>query len=112
MADLLEPPPRLDLPMFDYGLLKPGQPAAQLLDGVVARTEGASLARGGLRVRDGVPLLDPSGTVGVEGVVLTFAPGQEKAAYTTVCTVAPRPHYRWDMVELRVDGRPGRVNVL
>jgi hypothetical protein len=112
MPDLLEPPPRLDLPMFDYGLVKPDQPAYALVSGTVSRTEAATLAGGGLRVRDGLPLLDPEGVVGVDGALLTFVPGQEKAAYTTICTIAPRPHYRWDMVEMRVDGRPGRVNVL
>lgn len=112
MPDVLEPPPRLDLPMFDYGLLKPGQPAHDLVAGAVTRTEGATMLTGGLRIRDGLPLYDPAGSAGVEGALLTFAPGQEKAAYTIVCGVAPRAHYRWDMVEMRVDGRPGRVNVL
>jgi hypothetical protein len=112
MPDLLEPPPRLDLPMFDYGLVKPGQPAYDLVAGSVVRTEGATMPTGGLRIRDGLPLLDPDGTMGVEGTLLTFATGQEKTAYTIVCTIAPRQHYRWDMTEMRVDGRPGRVNVL
>lgn len=112
MPDLLEPPPRLDLPMFDYGLLKPDQPAHDLIAGVVGRTESATMPTGGLRIRDGLPLLDPDGHAGVEGILLTFDAGREKAAYGAVCEVAPRPHYRWDMVEMRVDGRPGRVNVL
>lgn len=112
MPDLLEPPPRLDLPMFAYGPDKPDQPAHDLLGGYVAHTEAAHLAAAGLRVRDGLPLLDAEGTVGVNGVLLTFAPGREKDAYTTVCEVAPRQHYRWDMTEMRVDGRPGRVNLL
>lgn len=111
MPDLLEPPPRLDLPMFDYGLVKPGQPAHELVAAAVVHTEAATLA-GGLRIRDGLPLLDPTGGVGVSGVLLTFAAGREKASYSTVCEIAPRPHYRWDMIEMRVDGRPGRVNVL
>lgn len=112
MPDLLEPPPRLDLPLFSYGLEKPGQPAHDLLAGFVVQTEVSTLAAGGLRVRDGLPLLDPEGTVGVSGRLLTFAAGREKDAYTTVCEVAARQQYRWDMIELRVDGRPGRVNVL
>jgi hypothetical protein len=112
MPDLLEPPPRLDLPMFAYGPDKPDQPAYELLQRYVARTEAATLAVGGLRVRDGLPLLDPDGAAGVAGVLLTFEPGREKDAYTTVCSVAPRQHYRWDMTEMRVDGRPGRVNLL
>ena len=112
MPDLLEPPPRLDLPMFAYGPDKPDQPAHDLLRAFVTQTEPATLANGGLRVRDGQPLLDPDGSVGVNGVLLTFASGSEKDAYTTVCEVAARQHYRWDMTEMRVDGRPGRVNVL
>jgi hypothetical protein len=98
--------------MFDYGLLKPDQPAYDLLKGLVAHTEAATLGTGGLRIRDGLPLLDQDGTMGVSGVLLTFAPGKEKAGYTRVCEVAPRQHYRWDMTDMRVDGRPGRVNVL
>ena len=112
MPDLLEPPPRLDLPLFDYGLLKPGEPAHDMLADIVVQTEVAAMPAGGLRVRDGLPLLDPDGTVGVRGVLLTFTAGKEKRAYTAVCEVAPRQHYRWDMTEMRVDGRPGRVNVL
>ncbi len=112
MPDLLEPPPRLDLPMFAYGPDKPDQPAHDLLRAFVAQTEAATLATGGLRVRDGQPLLDPDGSVGVKGVLLTFDSGREKEAYATVCEVAARQHYRWDMTDMRVDGRPARVNVL
>jgi hypothetical protein len=112
MPDLLEPPPRLDLPMFAYGPDKPDQPAYDLLRDHVAHTEAANLPTGGLRVRDGLPLLDPDGSMGVNGVLLTFFVGHEKDAYTTLCSVAPRQHYRWDMSEMRVDGRPGRVNLL
>jgi hypothetical protein len=112
MPDLLEPPPRLDLPMFAYGLIKPDQPAYDLVADIVVQTEHATLAPGGLRVRDGLPLYDPDGTVGVQGVLLTFTAGKEKRAYTAVCDVVPRQHYRWDMTEMRVDGRPGRVNLL
>ncbi len=112
MPDLLEPPPRLDLPLFDYGLLKPGEPAHDLLADIVVHTEAATLPSGGLRIRDGLPILDPDGSVGAQGVLLTFTAGKEKRAYAAVCDVAPRQHYRWDMVEMRVEGRPGRVNLL
>ena len=112
MPDLLEPPPRLDLPLFDYGLLKPGEPAHDLLADIVVHTEAATLPSGGLRVRDGLPILDPDGQVGAQGVQLIFTAGKEKRAYEAVCEVAPRQHYRWDMVEMRVEGRPGRVNLL
>ena len=98
--------------MFAYGPDKPDQPAHELLRDLVFQTEAATLPTGGLRIRDGQPLLDPDASVGVEGVLLTFFAGREKEAYTTICEVAARQHYRWDMTEMRVDGRPGRVNVL
>ncbi|HEX2047518.1 MAG TPA: hypothetical protein VHF27_07125 [Acidimicrobiales bacterium] len=112
MPDLLEPPPRLDLPLFDYGLLKTGEPAHDLLADIVVHTEAATLPTGGLRIRDGLPILDPDGQVGAQGVLLIFTAGKERRAYEAVCAVAPRQHYRWDMVEMRVEGRPGRVNLL
>ena len=98
--------------MFAYGPDKPDQPAHDLLRDLVFQREPATLPTAGLRIRDGQPLLDPEGTVGVDGVLLTFFAGREKEAYTTICEVAARQHYRWDMTEMRVDGRPGRVNLL
>lgn len=113
MPDLLEPPPRLDLPMFAYGLVKPGQPAFDLLEEVVAQSEPARLASAGLRIRDGLPLLDSDGTRGVDGDLLRFADGREKDAYATVCEIAPRQHYRWDMTEVApAEGPAVRSNVL
>ena len=91
----LELPPRVELPLFDYGLLKPDQPAYDsLLGGTVQWTRPASLPSGGLRYRDGLPLLDPDGDCGVEGVLLAFTPGAERGAYDAICQFAPRQHYR------------------
>jgi len=99
--------------MFAYGLAQPGEPAYDLLDGAVARSEPAGLASAGLRIRDGLPLLDPDGTVGVAGDLLRFIEGREKDAYATVCEIAPRQHYRWDMTAVTpAEGPSVRVNVL
>jgi hypothetical protein len=101
----LELPPRLELPVFDYGLLKPDQLAyPTLLDGVVRDSRPAALPSGGLRYRDGLPLLDPDGDCGVEGVLLQLAPGRERAAYEAICEFAPRQHYRWLTTSVTVDG--------
>jgi len=99
--------------MFAYGLLRRDQPAHDLLEGLVLRAEPAALPSAALRVRDGLPLLDPDGTTGVDGDLVTFTAGREKEAYTTVCGVAPRQHYRWDMTEVTVHEGPAvRANVL
>ncbi len=101
----LELPPRLELPVFDYGLLKPDQLAyATLLDGSVHRTRPASLSAGGLRYRDGLPLLDPDGDCGVDGVLIEFSSGGERAAYEAIADFAPRQHYRWLTMPVTLDG--------
>jgi len=109
----------LDLPLFAYGLLKPDQPAyGDVVAPLVAGTASARLDDGGLRYRDGLPLLDPEGSAGVEGAVLRFARGQERAAYDAVCGFEPRHHYRWHIADARVPDSTGaggaavRVNVL
>ncbi|MEA2685793.1 MAG: hypothetical protein QOE93_988 [Actinomycetota bacterium] len=114
MPDTLELPGRLDLPLFTYGLLQPDQPAyGTVVANLVADRSTARLAEGGLRYRDGLPLLDPEGTAGVEGSVLRFAAGQERSAYDAVCGFEPRHHYRWHIADARVgDGPAVRVNVL
>ncbi len=100
----LELPPRLELPVFDYGLLKPDQLAyPTLLDGMVEASRPAALPSGGLRYRDGLPLLDPDGDCGVEGVVLALAPGRERSAYDAICEFAPRQHYRWLTTSVKLD---------
>ncbi len=100
----LELPPRVELPLFDYGLLKPDQLAyPALLDGSVQGTRPAALPTGGLRYRDGLPLLDPDGDCGVEGVLMRLAPGRERAAYDAVSTFAPRQHYRWLTTSVKLD---------
>ena len=119
MPDTLELPGRLDLPLFAYGLLKPDQPAyGDVVAPLVAATAAARLDGGGLRYRDGLPLLDPEGSAGVEGAVLRFARGQERAFYDAVCGFEPRQHYRWHIADARMTGGPTtegaavRVNVL
>ncbi|HVF13611.1 MAG TPA: hypothetical protein VM942_03370, partial [Acidimicrobiales bacterium] len=114
MPDTLELPGRLDLPLFAYGLLKPDQPAyGDVIAPLVAGVAAARLDDGGLRYRDGLPLLDPEGTPGVDGAVLSFARGQERAAYDAVCGFEPRHHYRWHIADAHVaEGSAVRVNVL
>ena len=75
---------------------------------LVADAAAARLPDGGLRYRDGLPILDPEGTAGVRAAVLRFAPGQERAAYDAVCGFEPRHHYRWHITDARLgDGDVG-----
>ena len=101
----LELPPRVDLPLFAYALLKPGEPAYRDgLEELVAQVRPASLPMGVLRHRDGLPVLDVDTEGAVAGVVLHFAPGTEQQAYTTVSGFASRQQYRWLATDAVLDG--------
>ena len=115
MPETLELPARLEFPLFTYGLLKPDQPAfGGAVRDLVADTTPATVPAGALRYRDGLPLLDPDGTGGVEGVILRFRPGQERAAYDAVSGFEPRQHYRWLITDAKVSAgdQVVKVNVL
>ena len=109
----LDLPPRLDLPLFDYGVLRPGEPAyADRLDALVSSTHPATLPTGVLRYRDGLPILDAEAAGGVVGTVLHWVPGQEELAYSAVSAFASRHEHRWLSTEAVVDGEARSVNVL
>lgn len=113
-AASLDLPPRTDLPLFAYGLLKPGEPAYHdLLEELVADATAATLDTGALRYRDGLPLLDADSEGGVAGAVLRWAPRSEQQAYSTVSAFASRHQHRWLATDAVLDtGHVVSVNVL
>ncbi len=111
--DSLDLPPRLDLPLFAWGPLEPGEPAYEdLLGQFVTESTPATLG-GALRYREGLPLLDPDTEGTVRGAVLTWRPGQEQLAYSAVSAFASRHDHRWLATEATLgDGGPRAVNAL
>jgi len=109
MADLevragLESPPRLEIPFFAYGPLQPGQPGFDFLLAALEPASNPGRTNGGLRVRAGLPLLDPTAGPGVQGALVNFGPGRGAEAYGVVSRYAPRQHYRWLAVPIGTDG--------
>ena len=103
-------PERLDWPLFVYGALKPGFPAFETLRASVETSERGSIS-GEILVRDGLPLLRKSDHGSVEGYLLHWKPGQERAAYAAVCAFEPRKHYEWSEVTLAT-GRQANALVI
>lgn len=64
-------PRHVEFPFFAYGAFRPGQLAFQRLKAFVLREEVASVS-GQLRIRDGLPILDPNGGQLVSGSLLLF----------------------------------------
>lgn len=107
------PPPDPGLPLFAYGLLKPGELAHEsVIGGDLVRWEPASFRGGVLRIRDGLPFLATVSWPGeVHGALLWFE--DPVVTYERVGEFEPRKHYRWEEHEVWTEsGECARANVL
>jgi hypothetical protein len=103
------------LPLFAYGLLKPGELGYHKVADLVGDRRPASLAPAGLRLRDGLPLLVMGGDSRVDGWLLCPAPGSEEHFYTAVAQFEPASQYirqGFTTVDLSVGGTRTRANLL
>lgn len=87
-------PQRVDLPFFAYGAFRPGQLAFHRLKPFVERAEDSTVS-GELRIRDGLPILDPDGIQNVSGSVLFFRSFAFEDAYRSIVDLEPDAQYRW-----------------
>jgi hypothetical protein len=107
----LSEPPAPDGPLFVYGLLKPDELAHRLIEEYVGGMSAGTVA-GCLRLRDGLPLLDPSGQGHVSGHLLHLDPPRRQKAWRAIGDFAPDKHYRYAIAKVDVSGVPVRANVL
>ena len=94
----LLPPGDPGRPFFAYGLLQPGELAFPQLEPFVSSQNRAQV-RGTLRLRDGIPLLDPDYDGQVEGWLLQFDPARQAEAWQAVCAFEPPSQYTWAVAE-------------
>lgn len=88
-------PENPDLPLLDCGLFRPGQPAwFQIREFVQGVPEG-EYADGVLRLREGIPILDPDGDGMVWGSLINFREDAARHAYTTIAAMEPERQYCW-----------------
>lgn len=88
----MQQPPNIDRPFFAYGLFRPGQLAFFQLRELVSMVTDPTHARGSLRLRDGLPIIDPSGHELVKGALLTFRPECTAEAYNRISAMEPDKH--------------------
>ncbi|MBV9868551.1 MAG: hypothetical protein JO316_24620 [Abitibacteriaceae bacterium] len=93
----MELPPNITLPFFAYGIFRPGQLAFHRVKDLVQETRTQRSIRGTLRLRDGLPIIDPTGHGEVQGDVLFFEPNAQADAYQRIVDIEPDKHYRWDV---------------
>jgi hypothetical protein len=102
-------PQNSDLPFFAYGLFRPGQLAFFQLRELVRKVADRAEVAGELRLRDGLPIIQPAGRGSIRGALLTFWPERAAEAYDRISAMEPDRHYRWQ--EDSVGGRPANVLV-
>jgi hypothetical protein len=104
----VDSPAQIGLPFFAYGIFQPGQLGYYRLRELVQESRRDCSMKGSLRIRDGLPLIDPDGADDVAGVILVFKPEEVSEAYKRIGDIEPDKHYRWD--QRAAQGIP--VNVL
>jgi hypothetical protein len=101
---MLKPPPDISLPFFAYGLFRPGQIAYFQIRQYVQEAIAGVEVKGQLRIRDGLPMIDPDGTGAVEGVLIHFRSSAALEAYDRIAKLEPDKQYRWDVATVHDAG--------
>jgi gamma-glutamylcyclotransferase (GGCT)/AIG2-like uncharacterized protein YtfP len=104
-------PADLTLPLFVYGVFKPGELCHHRVRPFLAEPPVNDRVPGALYVRDGLPLVILGDAQnGASGFVLTFSSEKSSDAYQQISDFEPRAQYRWDTVQTL--DRNLKVNVL
>jgi len=91
----MDGPQNTDLPFFAYGLFRPGQPAFFQLRELVREVDDPTEVAGEVRLRDGLPIVQPAEHGCVRGALLTFLPERGGEAYDRISKMEPDRHYLW-----------------
>lgn len=105
----MKSPDNLPLPFFAYGIYQPEELAFLQLKNYVADEPSRSVIKGTLRVRDGMPIVDPEGQEPIDGWLLTFG-DRAKDAYDAIAAMEPKSQYIW--ATTRIEGDEIEVNYL
>lgn len=106
-------PEDTNLPLFAYGLFKPGQLGYYRIDDKIKDTRTAEISAK-LYDRDGVPIIfnnsDSHHTV--VGELIKFEPDQAESGYRSVNKIEPDKQYRWEKMDVRLEDNTKVANVL
>jgi hypothetical protein len=93
-------PQDLTLPFFAYGAFKPNELAYSQIKEYLSNEPTVVFATGNLKVRDGLPLFDPTGSGKAQGFILDFSPETRKLAYEKICAFEPKNIYFWSEIKV------------
>lgn len=99
-------PERTDLPIFAYGIFKPGQLGFFQLQKFVANTQKRAYISGELFERDGLPLLNKTGMDIIKGVLIFFNSEHSSEAYHRIVKMRPHRQYEWGTKQVTIGNSP------
>jgi hypothetical protein len=88
-------PDQVNLPFFAYGVFRKGELGFLSISDLVSGVVEPCFVRGSLLLRDGLPIMDPTGHSDVPGSLISFREGLEKEAYGRINRLEPDRQYRW-----------------
>lgn len=104
-------PTNTALPFFAYGLFQSGQLGyLRIKQYVDERTRGE--VEGQLLERDGLLILKEETDMKADGELLTFKENVSELAYASICEIEPQKQYLWNEIEVRLEKRVVKANVL
>lgn len=108
---MMDLPENTDLPLFAYGIFKPGQLGYHRIKTAVENVLQTRI-EGRLFERDGVPILTEDVNGQVTGYLLTFEEEEIESAYEAIVKLEPEKQYRWVTRSVSLDGGTETANVL
>ena len=94
----MECPENTNLPLFAYGIFKPGQLCYSRIKPFVEKYEKCEIS-GSLLERDGIPLIVENDHGEVVGYLITLKKGDEEKAYQSIAGIEPKKIYKWGVAE-------------
>lgn len=85
-----------NLPFFAYGVFRKGELGFLSISELVDKVVEPVSVKGGLLLRDGLPIIDPQGDSSVPGSMITFKEGHQREAYERINRLEPDRQYRWE----------------
>jgi hypothetical protein len=89
-------PNDFNLLFFAYGVFRKGELGFLSISELVDKVVEPVSAKGGLLLRDGLPIIDPQGDSSVPGSMITFKEGHQREAYERINRLEPDRQYRWE----------------
>jgi hypothetical protein len=87
-------PDNLNLPFFAYGVFRKGELGFLSISDLVSGIVEPCFVRGNLWLRDGLPIIDPTGHSDVPGSLISFKQGLHQEAYDRINRLEPDRQYR------------------